>query len=160
MFAQRSLSICSYSHETRKYTSNFFSETNHPLSVPPSNIRCESDLHRLFEPLKEYMATQRRQDKDQGKFALVALSKPASSCSTTTVELFKQVGTRVKIKWCADEIGDSGWRPGWYVATVQGYDSENDVISLTYQSEPGCTYYNELTPLLTENKITLVKPIL
>jgi hypothetical protein len=30
------------------------------------------------------------------------------------------IGKRVKIKWSKDEIGDSGWRFGWYTAVRLG----------------------------------------
>ena len=38
-----------------------------------------------------------------------------------------EFGARVKVKWTADDIVDSGWRPGWYTAHVQGYE---DIITL------------------------------
>ena len=71
-----------------------------------------------------------------------------------------EVGAKVKVKWTSDEIGDSGWKPGWYIAYVQGYDSDADIITLQYQSEPDCTYTVELTPLITAGTIQLVQAVI
>ena len=56
----------------------------------------------------------------------------------------------------SDEIGTSGWKPGWYVATVQSYCMDTDTITVTYQAEPNVTYSEELTPLITGGKIKLL----
>ncbi len=64
------------------------------------------------------------------------------------------------MKWNADEIGDSGWKPGWFVAYVQGYDTAEDTLTLHYPSERGCTYTVELTPLLLAGTIKLVQAVL
>ena len=29
-------------------------------------------------------------------------------------------------KWAVEEIGDFGWRPGWYVTSIQLYEDETD----------------------------------
>ena len=52
-----------------------------------------------------------------------------------------QIGTRIKVKWTKEEVGESGWKPGWYIAHVQGYDDE-DEITVIYPSEPDCIYKN------------------
>ena len=66
----------------------------------------------------------------------------------------------MKVKWTMDEIGDSGWKPGWYVAHVQSYLSQTDELTLQYSSEPDCTYIVELTPLLSAGKIQLVQGVI
>ena len=71
-----------------------------------------------------------------------------------------QVGSKVKIKWSKDEIGDSGWKPSWYTAEVQGYDVDMDVLPVIYPSEPSCTYTVELTPLISQKSIKLVQAVL
>ena len=48
----------------------------------------------------------------------------------STREQISQIGSKVKIKWSKDEVGDSGWRLGWYNAKVQGYDNETDMINM------------------------------
>ena len=54
------------------------------------------------------------------------------------IDNFKQVGSKVKIRWTLEELGNSGWKPGWYVAYVQAYDDETDTLTVQYLSEPGC----------------------
>ena len=61
-------------------------------------------------------------------------------------------GARIHVKWTKEEIGDSGWSPGWYVAIVQSYNNEDDIVAVTYPSEPGCTYEFELSILLNKVK--------
>ena len=56
------------------------------------------------------------------------------------MEQFYEVGTRVKVRWTREEIGDSNWRPGWYVGEVQGSSVEEDEITVQFVSEPGSTY--------------------
>ena len=88
---------------------------------------------------------------------LVSL-KPATHLSLK--EKMSQVGARVKIKWTAEDIGNSGWRPGWYVANVQGYDDETDQLTVQYPSEPDCTYTIELTSSFHNSRIQLVKAVI
>ena len=66
-----------------------------------------------------------------------------------------QTGAKIKIKWLTGELGDTGWRQGWYSATVHKYDRESDTITITYTSEPGVLYHEELSPLV-ENKIKVL----
>ncbi len=91
----------------------------HRSSVPvPENIKCPSDLHALFEPLEQYI-NNRIKNTD-------CLSVPVSVDNHTdlfadedsTYNTFFEVGTRIRVRWNKDEVGDSGWHPGWYVAEV------------------------------------------
>ena len=75
-------------------------------------------------------------------------------------EKISQVGAKVKIKWTVDEVGDSGWRPGWYVAYVQAYDNETATITVQYPTEPDCTYTLELIPSIQNGKIQLVNAVI
>ena len=78
----------------------------------------------------------------------------------TLEEQITEVAARVKVKWTADDIGDSHWKPGWITAHVQGYDCNEDIITLHYLSEPDCTYTVELTPVLTYGTIKLVQALI
>ena len=48
------------------------------------------------------------------------------------LEQFYEVGARIKVKWSKEEIGDTNWRPGWYVGEVQEADIENDEITVQF----------------------------
>lgn len=72
---------------------------------------------------------------------------------TNPKEQMSQVGAVVKIKWTEDEIGDSGWKPGWYNAYVQAYSEEDDIIDVTYPTEPNCTYSIQLDTYIKDKKL-------
>lgn len=75
------------------------------------------------------------------------------------IEQFYEIGARIKVKWSKEEIGDSEWRPGWYVGEVQSADRDNDEITVQFVSEPDCTYMYEVTPCLVRGTLKMVKPV-
>ena len=76
---------------------------------------------------------------------------------TDAMSAFFEIWQRVKIRWTANEIGDSRWRSGWYVAEIQRSDIESDIISIVYASEPDCIYEIEVIPPFIEGKLTMWK---
>jgi len=64
-------------------------------------------------------------------------------------------GASIKVKWSAEEIGDSGWKPGWYKAIVQSYNSKSDTLSVVYPSEPGCIYTIDVSVYLACGNLRL-----
>ena len=87
---------------------------------------------------------------------------PSSSESSNIDALMEQitrVGSVVKVKWTTEEVGDSGWKPGWYKATVQKFDEDSDTITLKYPRET-IPYDEELTPLLSQGKIKLLRAVM
>ena len=79
---------------------------------------------------------QARKDTDSSQSSTTSYTTNPPPTSEVSQEEMKQVGAKVKIKWTADEIGDSGWRCGWYVAYVQAYDEETDNLTWsTYQNQ-------------------------
>ena len=79
-----------------------------------------------------------------------------SSEESNLKEQITQIGAIISVKWTADEVGDSGWRPGWYKAKVHSYCEESDIITLKYLLEPNDIYEDEITPLLLQNKLKLL----
>ena len=71
------------------------------------------------------------------------------------LENFFEVGARVKVCWTKEEIGNSGWQPGWYVAEVQNANSMLDQIEVIYLSES--VYKIDVTSMLAEGKLQLSK---
>ena len=65
---------------------------------------------------------------------------------------------RLEQKWTKEQVGDSGWKPGWYTADVQGYDDINDEISLIYPGEPDFVYKMDVELSVTEKSIRIVRP--
>ena len=73
-----------------------------------------------------------------------------------------QTGTRITVKWTKEQVGDSGWKPGWNTADVQGYDDINDEISLIYPGEPDFVYKMDVEPShvqSVEDLSTLFEPL-
>ena len=56
--------------------------------------------------------------------------KAAASDFESLKQQLVEIGAKIKVKWSLDEVGESGWKPGWYIAYVQGYDAESDIVTL------------------------------
>lgn len=99
--------------------------------------------------MREFLDKQRLERQEKDKEGLVGFTKTGNYNTGTAAaaEQIKEVGAKIKVKWSAEEIGDSGWQAGWYKAIVQGYDDELDEIIILYPSEPGCTYTLDLSKI-------------
>ena len=60
-----------------------------------------------------------------------------------------QTGAQFNIHWTLEELSGTNWKPGWYKATVNDYDCDTD--TLTYTSEPGIPYEDELVTYLIKS---------
>lgn len=114
-------------------------------------------------------------DDDLGKANITYVVEPSESYEVSVEELlqrgwiriddggeieqFYEIGARIKIKWSKQEIGDTNWRPGWYVTEVQDADRDNDEITVQFVSEPECTYVYEVTPCVAKGTLQMVKPV-
>ena len=49
------------------------------------------------------------------------------------------------------------WKPGWYIATVQSYDSQNDEIAIEYSSEQGKVYIMTVEDSVAEGILQLAE---
>ena len=47
-----------------------------------------------------------------------------------------QTGFKIKVHWLREEMGDTGWRSGWYVATIHKHCEETDMLTTACMSEP------------------------
>lgn len=124
----------------------------------PENIDL-ANIQELFDPFIDYIDSLRstRQESDS-RIRMIASGNPPTTQSMVKENL-KEVGAKVKVKWTEEEIGDSGWRVGWYVAQVQGYCEETDILTVTYPIEPNCTYNLDLTSYVESGKLQLVKAV-
>ena len=154
---QRLLDIRSHVVTKRTYPSR-----ENKNCVPlPQHINTAADLCHLFDPLIQFIGIIHDQ---RSKTVKQSVSIPCDIPSTTdkvdskdTKNLVCLVGSKIKVKWSVDEVGDSGWKPGWYIAFVEGYDEGDDEIIVSYPCEPGCVYKLAVTPQLEADKIRLVK---
>ena len=150
---QRWLSFTSHVYQTRKYTL----QPNKSKFIPvPSHIRTEEDLNILFKPLLEHIDHEDNKRREE-QVLPPPHYKGSRECSDAELqEQIIQTGSKVKVKWTTGELESTDWKGGWYKATVNSYCSETDMLTLTYVSEPGIPYEEELLPLLSNNKIKLL----
>lgn len=113
----------------------------------------ESDLHQLFHSLERYLARSNSIIDTEDTVKSDRQNQPVET--DTGFEDFFEVGTHVKVRWTKEEIGDSGWRPGWYVAQVQKASSMLDQIEVVYISEPESLYKIDVTYMLAKGKLQL-----
>ena len=150
---QRKLSITSHVYRKRTYTL----QTVKPHFVPlPAHVSCEQDLKVIFQPLLDHIDKKRSNHEEEDQICPPMLHKSNLGTDLPSDEQFKQVGAKIKVQWSDTEVAGTGWRPGWFTATVQQYCEESDILVITYSAEPGQIYEEELTPLISNNKIRLV----
>ena len=97
-----------------------------------------------------------KQNDEQSVYHHYNPSKSIVSSDDATKERITQVGSKTKVKWTAEEVKGSGWKARWYTATVQSYDKDLDILTITYVSEPNTLHEEELGELLAQEKIHLV----
>ena len=156
IFEHRRLSFSSHVYRRRKYSL----QASYSSFVPiPDHIKVVEDLPHLFHPLLSLMDRTHKENKERGQSVHVLLPRKEELTECTEEELLEritQTGAKVKVKWLADELKDSDWKEGWYSATVNGYCDETDLLTVTYTSEPGTPYEEELLPLIANKKLKLV----
>ena len=116
----------------------------------------ENIHNQMLKPIEEYLnilynlRTERNRELIRsGKNSIVSLLSSNGHQS----EDFMVVGKRVKIKWSKDEIGDSGWKCGWYTAMVQGFCVEHDSVDVVYFTEKDCIYTVCVCDLISKGKL-------
>ena len=158
---QKELKIINHVYRTHTYSSKQSRDGN---SVPiPDHIGTVDDLSGLFNPLLSFIKDQRAERKrndEQSVYHHYNPSKTIVSNDDATKERIAQVGSKVKVKWTAEEVKGSGWKAGWYTAIVHRYDEDLDILTITYASEPNIPYEEELGELLAQEKIQLVWSLL
>lgn len=65
------------------------------------------------------------------------------------------VGTKVKVKWSAQDVLGSGWKADWYVAYVKSSDPLRDQIVVEHVIEPECLYTLDVSPMIAEGSLNL-----
>ena len=56
------------------------------------------------------MTNQRKEDDDR---AHIHIMNTVSSSDNTLAGQITQTGSKIKVHWLREEIGDTGWRSGW-----------------------------------------------
>ena len=153
IYEQRKLSLNSHIYRKRTYTL----QTVKPHFVPlPNHVSCEQDLKLLFQAFIDHINKEQSKREEEDKTYPPIPNKGSPGADLPTDEQFKQVGAKIKVQWSNTEVAGTGWRPGWFTATVQQYCEETDMLLIKYSAEQGQLYEEELTPLISSNKIKLI----
>lgn len=123
----------------------------------------------LFQPLLDHISYSHaaRSETDSAAQQTQSTSTTRTSFNSYQLvtkeeemqEVLSTAGAKIKVKWTSEEIGDSGWSPGWYLAVVQSYYHEDDLVTVSYPSEPGCTYQFELSNFIKKRKVKILKAV-
>ena len=129
------------------------------ILVPNDSQIDLGNLHKMFEKLKNFVGITMEVNKDKGKKFLKEENIASSFCtpSKTNLEAFFEIGTKVKVKWSASEIKDTGWKPGWYVAYVHSADSNEDQIVIEHPSEPDTLCTLDVSPMIADGSLKLIE---
>lgn len=152
---QRRLSFSSHIYRKRKYSMGRKSQ----FIPQPSHILSDEDLKNLFKPFLDFLDEQRKLRETNDKCGIAPVSRMQLKSDIKGDDLQQgiiQTGSKVKVRWTLEELEGTDWKGGWYTATVNSYDHNTDILTLTYSSEPGVPYEEELLPLLSNNKIKLI----
>ncbi len=128
-------------HHTYQRRTYAYSSVRHTSVSLPQHVCRMNDLQNLFEPLLDFLNIIHTSYKEKDQQSTIGLMPNKSAMDPEDIRsCICEVGACIKVKWTAEEVGDSGWRPGWYRVVVQSYDSESDTLTVTYPTEEGCVY--------------------
>ena len=111
----------------------------------PQHLTLENIHIEMLKPIEEYLRILQLQRRERNEEILKCVWDEENNVNPEDdncihCEEFLIIGKRVKVKWSKDEIGDSGWKCGWYTAVVQSFSEENDTIDVVYFTEQECVY--------------------
>ena len=156
--SQRMLSINNHIYTRRTYLS-----TENKICVPlPLHIKDVSDLCHLFDPIIQFIDIIHEQRSIAENITPINTDP---HCITDKMDLHENdikdqvclVGSKITVKWTKEDVKDSGWKPGWYSAFVQEYNEDEDEITITYPSEPGCVYTMAVVPAIAADTIRIIR---
>ena len=108
---ERQLHINNTVCRKRQYASEY-STKQAPL---PSHTTKHEDL---LNPLLDYIDIihkTRSENDDRSTVHLIHRNEPSLPNKTSTFrQQLCQPGAQISLKWSSEELGDSGWKPGWY----------------------------------------------
>ena len=106
------------------YTSKMF--------VPMPSHMCEEDLLDLFSPLQDYI--QKVLCTHTTPKLIQSLNSADSSQESMLKKQVTQIGAIISVQWSTSEVGDLGWKPGWYKEKVHGYCEETDTFAIPFRT--------------------------
>ena len=151
MLEQRKLRVTSHIYRERTYTLQSICSK---LVAIPSHVVLEDLNKSLFEPLLTWLENLGKDREQEDKTSVFRPQRVQSGESSRLVlsedsltHSIKQTGCKIKVLWSTKEVDDSGWKPGWYSATVHNYCEESDILTIVYSLEPGRRNYPHWWPI-------------
>ena len=126
------------------------------LDIPPD--LSFHNLQDVFQQLKEYLTIERKIRRKNNEAFVTKNNKLGDELSNIKPDTYEEyfcIGRKIKVKWSKDEIGNSGWKTGWYCAQVQEGHIEEDDITIVYYTEPECVYTLCVSESLALGKLKL-----
>ena len=111
----------------------------------------EISIEYVSEPSKRYTMKV----KDTVKEGVI--KKLKITCDSNLYDKVTEIGARIHVRWSGDELKGTGWKSGWYAAEVQGFDPDEDTISIVYDREPKKVYEECVTQAISRGEIRLKK---
>lgn len=81
---------------------------------------------------------------DEGKLKVLKVT-----CDSDLYDEVTEIGARIKVLWTKDDVQKTGWKPGLYFAEVQGFEPDEDIISIIYEKEPKRVYQESVTTAIS-----------
>lgn len=82
-----------------------------------------------------------------------------ATCDSDLYDEVTEIGAIIQVRWSKDDIKGTDWKAGWYFAEVQGFDPDEDTISIVYDKEPERVYQECVTAAISRGEIKLIKSV-
>ncbi|CAB4038821.1 Hypothetical predicted protein [Paramuricea clavata] len=112
----------------------------------PEEVTLET-LDEVFRPIEDELLVYIGVDSVENAPEIVA----------GLLDAIRTVGVRILARWSKEEIGDSGWKTGWYVGSVLKHNKERDTIEVEFDTEANVIYTYKVDEDVKANKIRLAQ---
>lgn len=86
----------------------------------------EITIEYVSEPSKRY-TMKVKESVNEGLLKLLKVN-----CDSDIYDEVTEIGARIQVRWAGNDVKETGWKAGWYAAEVQGFDPDEDMISIVY----------------------------
>jgi hypothetical protein len=140
-------------YRKRTYSCNDLAKSTDSSSLPQADAL--KNLHQVFNKLRNYISILRELNNEKSKILKAVNINGAQEPRKEEKDSIFDVGSKVKVKWCGDELKGTGWKAGWYTAYVKSSDPLQDQIVVEHVSEPEHLYTLDVSPMLGEGSLRL-----
>ncbi len=101
-------------YRKRTYSCNDLAKSTDSSSLPQADAL--KNLHQVFNKLRNYISILRELNNEKSKILKAVNINGAQEPRKEEKDSIFDVGSKVKVKWCGDELKGTGWKAGWYTA--------------------------------------------